>query len=321
MADINRMFRLDGLPPLLRLIFSFCIIVVIGKLMFYIFLLAGTLIFGVGLSDIGKSAADVNPGNGKILRYVQVAQETGVFLLPSLLLAWLLGGGKNSYLRIGRMPGLTMVILVILAAILAIPIIEYTGILNSRMVLPESLSGLQSHLRGLEDKAAKITGILIASSGPEVFALNLFILAVLPALCEEFLFRGILQQLLGDLFRSKHAAVWVTAVIFSAVHLQFYGFIPRLLLGLLFGYLFVWSGNLWFPVLAHFINNALPVTYSYISELNAATGGLEKGKESLSFPFPAVILSVLVLVFFYKESMKSALSPAASSPPERTPGD
>jgi hypothetical protein len=95
--------------------------------------------------------------------------------------------------------------------------------------------------------------------------LNLFVLAVIPALGEELLFRGLLQKMFNELFKNKHIAILVTAAIFSAIHMQFYGFIPRMLLGALFGYLLVWSGSIWVPVLAHFFNNAMVVIFSYLS--------------------------------------------------------
>ena len=89
-------------------------------------------------------------------------------------------------------------------------------------------------------------------------------LAVLPAIGEELIFRGVFQKIFYDFFKSGHMAIWVTAFLFSALHFQFYGFIPRLILGLVFGYLFFWSGTLWLPVLSHFVNNAVPVIGVYI---------------------------------------------------------
>jgi len=103
-----------------------------------------------------------------------------------------------------------------------------------------------------------------------VLIYNLLLMALLPALSEETLFRGTLQQMMYKGTSSistsnnspntkQHVAVWVSAILFSAIHFQFYGFVPRMLLGVLFGYLLLWSGSLWLPILAHFTNNAMAV--------------------------------------------------------------
>ncbi|MFA5196683.1 MAG: CPBP family intramembrane glutamic endopeptidase, partial [Bacteroidales bacterium] len=97
------------------------------------------------------------------------------------------------------------------------------------------------------------------------FFINILMIAVLPAIGEEFFFRGVLQRLLGEWFKNVHVAVIVTAVIFSAFHLQFYGFLPRFLLGMFLGYIFYWSGSLWVPIIVHFINNGLAVVVAWLS--------------------------------------------------------
>jgi hypothetical protein len=97
---------------------------------------------------------------------------------------------------------------------------------------------------------------------------NLLLMALLPALAEELTFRGILQRLIGKKQEDKgivpHMAIWVTAIVFSAIHMQFYGFIPRMLMGALFGYVFVWTGSLWVPIVMHFVNNGMAVLVYYI---------------------------------------------------------
>jgi membrane protease YdiL (CAAX protease family) len=100
-------------------------------------------------------------------------------------------------------------------------------------------------------------------SGLDSFIYNLLIMAVIPAIGEELLFRGVIQQQLHFRLKNPHMAIWITAMLFSAIHMQFYGFIPRMLLGAFFGYLMVWTQSLWVPVLAHFLNNAGAVSMQY----------------------------------------------------------
>ena len=116
----------------------------------------------------------------------------------------------------------------------------------------------------MEEQAATQTEKLLIANTFGALLFNIFIMAVIPGLGEEFFFRGTLQRIISD---AKGAvwAIWVTAFIFSAVHMQFYGFIPRLLLGAFFGYLLVWSGNIWLPIVAHFVYNAITVVFHYLS--------------------------------------------------------
>jgi len=93
---------------------------------------------------------------------------------------------------------------------------------------------------------------------------NLFMIALIPALGEEFLFRGVLQRIFGEWFKNPHLAVWLAAILFSLAHYQFLGFMPRIILGALFGYIFLWTGNIWMPILAHFVNNTVGVIYYYL---------------------------------------------------------
>ena len=88
--------------------------------------------------------------------------------------------------------------------------------------------------------------------------------AMIPAIGEELLFRGVLQKQLIKGLGNAHVAIILTAVIFSAFHLQFLGFFSRALLGMLFGYLYYWSKNMWYPILTHFTNNGLALLLAII---------------------------------------------------------
>jgi membrane protease YdiL (CAAX protease family) len=148
-----------------------------------------------------------------------------------------------------------------LVMVCAIPGINLLADLNNRIVLPECLSSLEQFFRQMEEEAALLTERFMQADNVWVMMINMGLMAVLPALAEEMSFRGVLQQLLGG---RTHVAIWLTAVIFSAIHMQFYGFIPRMLMGALFGYVFVWTGSLWVPIVMHFVNNGMAVLVYYI---------------------------------------------------------
>ncbi len=134
------------------------------------------------------------------------------------------------------------------------------------------------------------------------FLVNLLMIAILPAIGEEFFFRGILQRLFSEWFKNIHVAIFITAFIFSAIHFQFFGFFPRFLLGLYLGYLFYWSGNLWIPIVVHFINNALVVILAYISANGYADIDYEtfgSTNNTLILLLTTVLISALIFILFH----------------------
>jgi membrane protease YdiL (CAAX protease family) len=177
---------------------------------------------------------------------------------------------------------------------------------NKGISLPQSLSGIEQAMRSMEDAALETTDLLLSVDTIGGLLLNLLIVAGFAALSEELFFRGALQQLLQEKFRNGHAAVWVAAFIFSIVHFQFYGFLPRLFLGALLGYLFLYTRNLWIPILFHFINNATVLVISYFWR---DAGWLRKMEEMpVTLPFVAGAVASLLLTFllFWSYNKKTA---------------
>ena len=147
-------------------------------------------------------------------------------------------------------------------------------------------------MRSLEAEANETLISLIRMDSLSEWIINILLIAILPALGEELVFRGVIQQYGYRFFKNPHWSVWLSAVLFSAIHMQFEGFVPRFLLGLLLGYLFLWTKNLWYPIFVHFINNALMVTLAFFipeEELNLDALGPEE------IPLYAVLGSVLLL--------------------------
>lgn len=134
---------------------------------------------------------------------------------------------------------------------------------NEQIVLPDSLTGVENWMRQMEDAAKDVTDLFLSGETLSDLFLNLLIIAAAAAFVEEIFFRGALQQHIEKWLRNGHVAVWTAAFIFSAIHLQFYGFFPRLIMGAVLGYLFLYSRNLWIPMLYHFVNNAAVVVITY----------------------------------------------------------
>jgi hypothetical protein len=183
--------------------------------------------------------------------------------------------------------------LVIILALCTFPVTGLAGRLNSGMVLPDGLSGIGEWMRDKEDYADRLLDLIMTPETLKGMWLNIIVIAALPAIGEELIFRGVFQKIFQNIFRSGHLSVWFTSFLFSAIHLQFYGFLPRFILGLIFGYLFLWSRNLWLPVIAHFINNAVPVAGAYIKGWEAVNSPLAG---SIGKQITIVIFSLLIVI-------------------------
>lgn len=206
------------------------------------------------------------------LKWLQLVQTMATFLLPPVLCAWIWDTNHRpmAWLKLHKTTHWKFYLLAIAIMVCAIPGINLLADLNSRIELPESLDSIEQFLKQQEEAAAVLTERFLKADDIGILLLNIGLMALLPALSEELSFRGTLQQIItnGEGNKAKvHVAIWVTAFIFSAIHMQFYGFIPRMLMGALFGYMFVWSGSLWIPVVMHFTNNGIAVlAYYFIGE-------------------------------------------------------
>lgn len=209
----------------------------------------------------------INHASTGALLLFQGLQAFGVFIIPAICMRYLWGiqqptaiSGQPSVVSHQR-SGL-LALLGVGIMVTAIPLINSMVAWNESIRLPESLRGLEQWIQQTEAQAELLLqGFLTYKNGAwQVLLLNLLVLAILPGIGEELAFRGVLQSL----FRNRHVAVWVTAFVFSFVHFQFYGFIPRLLLGALFGYVLLWSGRLGLCMLMHATNNALSVLVFYL---------------------------------------------------------
>ena len=204
------------------------------------------------------------------LKWLQLLQTIGTFLLPPILCAWLWSDNHRplAWLRLNRGLSWQTALLAILVMLCAIPGINLLADLNGRIHLPECMASLEQTLRAQEDAAAALTERFLQADNLTAMLLNVGLLALLPALAEELSFRGTLQQVLSPNTQHStlnlHLAIWTTAFIFSAIHFQFYGFVPRMLMGAMFGYVFVWTGSLWTPILMHFTNNGVAVVAYYL---------------------------------------------------------
>ena len=170
---------------------------------------------------------------------------------------------------------------------------------NTNIQLPEFMSGFEKWAKELEETMAETTKLFTTFNNFGAFVLAFIVVAIIPGIGEELLFRGLLQNGLHRWTKNTHVAIWVSAFLFSAIHLQFYGLFPRMALGALFGYLYVWSGNLWYPIIAHITNNGLSLIVAYLYQLKIIEVDPDDPE---AFPVPysigaLIVCSVLLFLF------------------------
>ena len=208
------------------------------------------------------------------LKILQVIQTFVVFILPALAAVWLWSERPMAWLHLDKGMSWQTALLVPLMMVMFVPGINLLSVLNQQVELPAAFADLEMRLKELEEGMTQLTEQFAYAENVPQLLLNLIIMAALPAIGEEICFRGTCQGLFTDgtsgpynythLRARTHVAIWVTAFLFSAIHFQFYGFVPRMLLGALLGYLLCYSGSLYVPMLAHFTNNTVAVLGLYM---------------------------------------------------------
>ena len=245
------------------------------------------------------------PNGWNALMVLQGTVHFFSYLLPSLLFWLYIEKKPVSDINVRKSPAAVIWVLAFMLVLVFIPfnslIIEW----NASMNLPDALSGLEQWMRNKEDQLSVMTAFITNYKSLGQLLIALFVVTLLPALGEEALFRGVLQTKLLRITGNPHLAIWVSAAIFSAIHFQFYGFLPRMMLGALFGYLFYFTGNFWVAVLAHFVNNGFVLIMMYLRNLGIIEIDIEETK---AMPVMLIVISFvmsLAILRFIRQAGRS----------------
>ncbi len=199
----------------------------------------------------------------------------------------------------------TTIMMVTVTALIVISFMAINSVFiewNANFVFPDFLKEFGDWARERERQAEELTNFFTTFNSTGDFLLGVFVIAFLPAIGEELVFRGMLQPEVYRASGNHHVAIWVSAIIFSAFHMQFFGFVPRVLLGALFGYLYVWSGNLLLPMIAHFVNNGFSVLMMYLYQKGMIATDMVDSTEAA--PWPVVLSFTIVfagLMYYFKK--------------------
>ncbi len=258
--------------------------------------------------DILNLVASPDYTNGSMvnaLKAMQILNMAGGLLLPAFIYLWLCLPEDQTGIHINKPVTLLNVFLSFAVIIIAQPLIGWANELNGQLKLPDSLFAIEQWMQNAERQGEKITEAFLSTTSISGLLLNIFMIAILPAFAEELLFRGALAGLFKDWTKNTHIAVFISSLIFAAIHLQFYGFLPRFLLGMAMGYLFFWSGSLWLPIAAHFANNFLSVIIEFLFRRGIITSNAENfGMENAAWLTAFSILGVAaVFYYFYAQTV------------------
>lgn len=288
-------------PPLTSLLLIFAVVfigfVVVGPMV------GLTLIMTTYEGDLATEIQSNSPNPDSFypfLIFQGIASFIGLVLLPVLYVRYAEQKPLTSFFR--KETNLPVILAIIcllgISFIIAIsPITEW----NMTFEFPESMKAFGNWAREQEDKLAEMTTFLTHFESLGAFLFGLLVIAVIPALGEEFVFRGLIQNELWRSSRNIHIAIWVSSFLFSAIHLQFFGFLPRLLLGALFGYLYYWSGNLLVPMIAHFFNNGFSLTMIYLQSLGISDLNMEDETAAPISLVAVCAIAVFALLYFFKK--------------------
>ncbi|NLO69478.1 MAG: CPBP family intramembrane metalloprotease [Porphyromonadaceae bacterium] len=240
-------------------------------------------------------------GDIQIIKINQLLLSFFTLLFPPVLAGYLWYEKPISAYYLDKLPSLKMAVLSIILIFVLSPFINLLAFINEQMTFPPFFAEMEKFFLEMETGATELTKQMLNVDSFNGLMFNLLVMAVMPALGEEIFCRGALLNIFSE-NRNKYVAIWVVAIIFSLIHFQMYGFLPRMLLGALLGYLLVWSGSLWLPILVHFINNASIVLISYFGKENGTLDTLENlGKaETWGYGIASAVVSAVIILWIVR---------------------
>ena len=258
-------------------------------------LILGTVV-GLAYVFITKS----NPQDLNSLRFMQISSQLFTFVFPPIAYAFLVKEKPVNALELKNVKILWF--LIGTAMIFAImPLNSILAEWNAGLKLPESLSALEQMMKQMQESASAMIEKFVSVDTIGGLMLNLFMIAGLAALGEELLFRSIIQTSLIKICKNAHVGILIASAIFSFIHLEFYGFVPRLILGMLLGYMFYFSGSIWVPMLMHFLNNGTVVLIYFLNNKDITNIDVDTfGQTSI----PILIVSIVVMIALFLFSIK-----------------
>lgn len=263
-------------------------------------------VFIIGLIIVGAAngiAANIITDERTRFLIIASLQNLLAFCVPSIIVAYFNGKNAAKVLSLNVIPNWKALLGVIIS--FAIGFIFFNQIIywNDNISLPASMAELEKSLRAMENAARDTSNIIMADSSVVGLITNILVVGIITGFAEELFFRAGLQRMLSEAM-PKLIAIWVSAFIFSTLHFQFFGFVPRLLIGAFFGYLYVWTGSIWVSIFAHALNNSIVVLFEWLILRGVLSSDFDSiGVAEHGFPILPVISLCLFIIFMFTRKM------------------
>ena len=296
MLNDNTIFGINRLPYFLQFLYL-CGLFGVGMLVLLLFTWIIFSSLGLGMDFM----QNIDPANltGKEINALKLAQfaQLAIFIIPALAFSWLKTGSWSDYWGTKGDLNSRAMLMMVLMTFFCLPVVLLLGYWNQGLSLPDTefFREIETWMRASEEQAMELTAAFLKMDSIVDLLIALFLVAVLAALGEELFFRGTIQPFLEEWTKNGHVAIIITAFAFSFFHFQFYGFLPRFVLGIFLGYLLLWSRNIWYPIIAHFVYNGMQVIAAYYSP-DIATSEPELPDNWLVTVAPGAVLSTVLLI-------------------------
>jgi hypothetical protein len=257
--------------------------------------------FCITIAILGFSQKLFPNGNERTVMLVGAAvQNVVAFSLSALFTAWFVSRKPLSFLGVDRQLTWMPIIGILIVFAVGFPFINQIVSWNESMHLPQCGAAIEKVLREWETANTAASERMMSTTSVSGLIVNVCVIGLLTGVCEELFFRGALQRVIASGGMSRHAAIWISAFIFSVMHFQFFGFVPRLLLGAFFGYLLSWTGSIWVSAFAHALNNSFVVVCTWMSNKNIiAIDSVDSfGITNSYVPIPAICSAIALLLIF-----------------------
>ena len=279
----------------------------------FLYSITGEFLYGVSIFELAEVLANPTdaPNAATALMFYQGITSFFMFIVAPLFLLRMMDFDLSPYLSWKERPALALVLLSGLLVVLIMPLNSLIINWNAGIHFPDFMKGFEEWARTEESQAEQMTRLLADFGTIPQLLTGLVVIAIIPAIGEELVFRGVLQRQLHRWAGNMHVAVWMAALIFAAIHVQFFGFVPRVILGALFGYLYFWSGRIIVPMVAHFVNNGFTVFLLYLQQTGQMTTFDVESTEPM--PWYSIVLSLVlsgaVLYFLYQRFLAVPVRP------------
>jgi len=241
---------------------------------------------------LANLTADSSTSIRDFIRTNLLINHLTTFVFPALVFSYFFYKSKwTSFLNINKIPIVANLILGGVLIIAAFPLAQLAFWINMNIPMPNFLVEIE------EGTSEMVRNLLLAEQPHELW-FNLLTIAVIPAIGEELIFRGILQKKLDEQLKNPHLAIWLAALIFSAIHMQFQGFLSRMLLGGILGYMYHWTGNLWVPIFAHLVNNAVQIIGQYFFQKGMIETNIDQAILDVNWVMTLVAFAVVGVLSF-----------------------